>query len=101
MTRGEGTGPRGMVVMTGRAAGFCVGASMPGYANKGQGRGCRRGLRQRNHATGVAGRGRFAGNALPLQMPGQDRDKYYLQNKADALQAELNPLRMRLDEIEP
>ena len=39
MPRGEGTGPMGMGAMTGRAAGFCAGSGMAGYANKGQGRG--------------------------------------------------------------
>lgn len=39
MPGGDRTGPRGMGPMTGRAAGFCAGYSMPGYANPMQGRG--------------------------------------------------------------
>jgi len=39
MPRGNGTGPAGMGPMTGRAAGFCAGYSMPGYANQTGGRG--------------------------------------------------------------
>ena len=39
MPRGDGTGPAGMGPMTGRAAGFCAGYSVPGYANPVGGRG--------------------------------------------------------------
>jgi len=39
MPGGDGTGPLGMGPMTGRAAGFCAGYSMPGYANPISGRG--------------------------------------------------------------
>lgn len=103
MPRGEGTGPMGMGAMTGRAAGFCAGSGMAGYANKGQGRGaggCRRGQRHRYHAAGGTGRMRPGGNT-PYQGPGREREKYSLSNKADALQAELNQIKTRLDEIEP
>ena len=52
MPRGDGTGPAGMGPMTGRAAGYCAGYSVPGFANPvpgrgmgfGMGRGCGRGL---------------------------------------------------------
>ena len=33
MPRGDGTGPAGMGLMTGRAAGFCAGFPVPGYMN--------------------------------------------------------------------
>jgi hypothetical protein len=33
MPRGDGTGPMGMGPMTGRAAGYCAGFGMPGFAN--------------------------------------------------------------------
>ena len=39
MPRGDGTGPAGMGPMTGRAAGFCAGFGVPGYANPVGGRG--------------------------------------------------------------
>jgi len=35
MPRGDGTGPAGMGPMTGRAAGYCAGYPVPGYANPG------------------------------------------------------------------
>ena len=33
MPRGDGSGPMGMGPMTGRAAGYCAGFGMPGFAN--------------------------------------------------------------------
>ena len=39
MPRGDGTGPAGMGPMTGRAAGYCAGYSVPGYMNPIPGRG--------------------------------------------------------------
>ncbi|TES94528.1 MAG: hypothetical protein E3J87_00110 [Candidatus Cloacimonadota bacterium] len=33
MPGGDGTGPRGMGPMTGRAAGYCAGYSRPGFTN--------------------------------------------------------------------
>lgn len=38
MPRGDGTGPRGLGPMTGRAAGYCAGYSVPGYMNPYEGR---------------------------------------------------------------
>ncbi|MFO7871759.1 MAG: DUF5320 domain-containing protein [Kiritimatiellia bacterium] len=39
MPGGDGTGPGGIGPMTGRAAGYCAGYGMPGYANPVPGRG--------------------------------------------------------------
>ena len=39
MPRGDGTGPAGFGPMTGRAAGYCAGYSVPGYLNPVPGRG--------------------------------------------------------------
>ncbi|UCC69120.1 MAG: DUF5320 domain-containing protein [Armatimonadota bacterium] len=39
MPRGDGTGPAGMGPMTGRAAGYCAGYSVPGFMNPYGGRG--------------------------------------------------------------
>ena len=48
MPRGDKTGPRGAGPMTGRAAGYCAGYSVPGYLNPvcGHGRGWGRGYRR-------------------------------------------------------
>lgn len=64
MPFGNGRGPAGMGPMTGRAAGFCAGYSLPGYANPIQGRGLvgpgfgrggGRGRRRWFYATGLTG----------------------------------------------
>ncbi len=59
MPRGDRTGPWGGGPMTGRAAGYCAGYSVPGYMNPtaGYGRRCNRG-RGRGWGRGF-GRGRF------------------------------------------
>ncbi|MBN1780235.1 DUF5320 domain-containing protein, partial [bacterium] len=55
MPRGDRTGPAGMGPMTGRAAGFCSGYQVPGFMNRGFGRGLGRGF------GGPFGRGLGAG----------------------------------------
>jgi len=55
MPRGDGTGPAGMGPMTGRAAGYCAGYSVPGYINPVGGRG---GFGNRGPGFGGGGRGR-------------------------------------------
>jgi len=75
MPGGDGTGPGGFGPMTGRAAGFCAGYPVPGYANpvggRGMGMGWGRGFRgggwgRRNwfYATGLPGWQR-AGYGMP------------------------------------
>ena len=76
MPGGDGTGPAGLGPMTGRAAGFCAGYSVPGYMNpipgrgyfgrgrgfygRGAGRGGGRGRRNWYYATGLPGWARAA-----------------------------------------
>lgn len=118
MPGGNGTGPMGMGSMTGRAAGFCAGFGMPGYANlpagrrfgagygKGRefrGRNAGRGLRYRFQATGLPGWMRFGGSAgVPYgymaadQESGSDIEKQALKNRAELLESELDTIRRRL-----
>ncbi len=118
MPRGDGTGPMGMGPMTGRAAGYCAGYSVPGYANPIPGRGYGRGFggggggrggrgwRHRYYATGVPGWARFGGYAQPYnymqpyQQPEPEVEKQMLKEQADALQAELEQIKKRLADIE-
>ena len=60
MPGGDGTGPMGMGPMTGRAAGYCAGNSVPGYMTPGPGRGFGMG----------GGRGRRFGRGLGLGFRG-------------------------------
>lgn len=129
MPRGDGTGPMGMGSMTGRAAGFCTGFGMPGYANPAPGRGLGmrfggggrgfggggggRGWRHMFYATGLPGWMRFGGYAepyggyaapygysTPYKEPDPEIEKQALKNQADALQSEMDFIKKRLGEIE-
>jgi len=98
MPGGNGTGPAGMGPMTGRAAGFCAGTGMPGYANGVPGRGFGRGFgmgrggsgrggfgfRNQFYATGLTGWQRAAG-AIPQSDVGalKDQAKYLAETLAD------------------
>jgi ribosomal protein L15 len=117
MPRGDGTGPAGAGPMSGKGAGYCAGYDEPGYTTgggwgrgfgRGRGRGCGyaggRGRRNIFYAAGLPGWMRFgrAGAA-----PGRDvsattdpeMDKKALRNQAEALQAELDLINKRLDEL--
>ena len=115
MPRGDATGPAGLGPMTGRAAGYCAGYNMPGYANPiggrgfgmgygrgfGFGRGSRGGgfgWRHRFFATGIPGWAWFGGCAAPYIDP--ETEKQALKNQADILENELKSIKIRLDEIE-
>lgn len=117
MPRGDGTGPAGFGPMTGRAAGYCAGFQVPGYANSlpgrgfglGFGRGFRGGGYGRRHmfyTTGLPGVVRFgaypapAGYPVPYQKSDPDWEKNALKNQADALRSELDFIKARLDELE-
>lgn len=113
MPRGDGTGPSGMGSKTGRAAGYCAGYDRPGFANslpgRGYGRGLGRGIggrggfgwRNRFFTTGLPGRQRVVGNVTPAQPMDSPQEKIILQERVEALQAELEAIKNRLAQIEP
>ncbi|NLE46489.1 MAG: DUF5320 domain-containing protein [Chloroflexi bacterium] len=120
MPAGDGTGPMGMGRMTGRAAGYCAGYGMPGYANPmpgrglgmgwGRGSGGGRGWRNMYYATGLPGWARF-GNApawgTPPPMaygpyaaaPTREQEAEFLKAQADALKQQLDVITQRIDEL--
>ena len=69
MPRGDRTGPEGLGPMTGRAAGYCAGYSVPGYMNSTLGYG--RGMARRRGRGGGRGHGRrcFIPTPRPLMQP--------------------------------
>ena len=75
MPGGDGTGPGGLGAMTGRAAGYCAGYSVPGYANPIPGRGFFGGggggwgRRNRFYATGLTGWQRAGAGVPAYGMP--------------------------------
>lgn len=113
MPRGDRTGPEGMGPMTGRAAGFCAGYNIPGYANPAMGRGYGMGRGGFRRSFGNGGRGwrnQFLATGLPGWMrfgryPGTgagvdpEQEKAVLKNQAEALQSEADAIRKRLAEL--
>lgn len=118
MPRGDKTGPLGMGAMTGRGAGYCSGAGMPGYENDMLGRGGAmgfgnrcfggsrrfggggRGYRAMYYATGLPGWMRGGGSTAFSMQPDADMERQALNNQAKALQTELDGINRRLAEIE-
>lgn len=129
MPRGDGTGPGGMGPMTGRAAGYCAGYGVPGYANPiggrgmgfglgfGRGRGGGRGWGWRNmyYAAGPAGMqmaamgqppfmgaAPFVGAAPyagPAAMP-LEQELQALRAQAEYFQGALDNIGKRIEELE-
>jgi len=119
MPGGDRTGPVGSGSMSGRAAGFCAGYGMPGYANQGFGLGRGMGRMRgrgpgRGRGMGLGGwwgvpGGRYFGGFPtgaaaygPLSEPRvYSRDESeWLKEQADALQRELKSVEARLAELE-
>ncbi len=122
MPGGDGTGPGGMGPMTGRAAGYCAGYNVPGYANSVGGRGFGfgggfgggRGRRNWYTATGMTGWQRaaagypavgapvnYAAGVPPVGYPtlSAQQEKDMLKAQADSLQQNLENIQARLDEL--
>jgi hypothetical protein len=121
MPRGDRTGPVGMGPMTGRAAGYCAGYSVPGYMNPvggggywaaGRGRGGGRGRRNRFYATGLPGWARTAyggpawgGYAQPYPGPvaptmTAEQEVSGLREQAEYFQDALGQINKRIEQLE-
>jgi len=119
MPGGDGTGPGGMGPMTGRAAGFCAGYSVPGYANpvggRGMGMGFGRGRgggfgRGRGFGWGRVGYGMpaYGGTVnpyayggvpfAPTVAPQQELDS--LKGQAEYLEDALDGIKKRIEELD-
>ncbi|MBN1861230.1 MAG: DUF5320 domain-containing protein [Candidatus Thermoplasmatota archaeon] len=111
MPGGDRTGPWELGPRTGRAAGYCAGYNVPGYANPGSGRGFGfGGGRGRGFGRGYWRRGRgFWGPARypypepyypePYLEPSRDEEKTYLENMMKGLEEEIKQIRERLQEL--
>ncbi len=122
MPGGDGTGPAGMGPMTGRAAGYCAGYSMPGFANPIPGRGAwgwgrgRGGWGRRNwfYATGLTGWQRaatgypaFGGVASGAPYAGayaptvsREQEMEMLKGQAEYFEDALHGIKERIEELE-
>jgi uncharacterized protein DUF5320 len=108
MPQGNGTGPRGMGPMTGRAAGYCAGFSEPGFVNSGAGF-AGRGPGRGGGFGGGRRRGRFCapgyaapwiGMAAPVVEPTPADQARALKQQADYLEQSLAEIKQRLAELE-
>ena len=101
MPFGDRTGPRGFGPMTGRAAGYCAGFPIPGYANPGPGYGFGmgwgggRGWRHWYYATGLPGWARFG----PLSAPTREQQAALLEEQATLLREQLEAIEGQLSEL--
>ena len=108
MPRGDGTGPAGAGSMTGRAAGFCAGYSVPGYMNPaggraygggfGRGRGMGRGF-GRGFGWARAGYGYGASVPFPAAVTAQ-QELDSLKGQAGYLSDTLEGIKKRIEELE-
>lgn len=125
MPGGDRTGPMGMGPMTGRAAGYCAGFGVPGFANRGlgfgrgwfgRGRGGGRGWRNLFYATGLTGWQRagypgrvcwpgwffgapYLGAGL-AGAAGREQEVEFLKRQADYLAGVLEEIKKRLDDLQ-
>lgn len=108
MPRGNRTGPEGLGPMTGRAAGYCAGFSVPGYDSLGGGRGAagfgpggRRGWGYR-YAPGFHARGRrypeWPGRYYPMLT--EERELDVLKTEKEALTGEIKAIQDRIEALE-
>lgn len=108
----DGTGPMGAGSMTGRAAGFCAGNTVPGYANPGSGRGFGMG-RGRGFMGRDAGLGFRAGRAwggrwgapyaaVPpyAAAPTSEQELDTLKGQAEYFGGALEDIKKRIEELE-
>ena len=117
MPRGNGTGPMGAGALTGHGGGFCNGFAAPGFAGRFGGRGSAVGFGRNaawgqgrgggrrgwcNAAPGVFMQGRqgFVAGAGRWTAPNPEAEKAILKGQADALQAELEVIKKRLENLE-
>ncbi len=109
MPRGDGTGPMGMGPMTGRAAGYCAGYSVPGFMNPyggrfgggfgwGRGRGWGWGI---GAYTGGVPYGAVPYRTVPYgSYYSSEQEMQYLQNQAKFLNDQLEQIQKRISELE-
>lgn len=108
MPGGDRTGPIGMGPMTGRAAGYCAGSQVPGYANPIPRRGWfgrGRGFRHWYWATGLPGWARVGGwspyyGASYGASYSPQEEETILREQAKAVEDELKAINERISELE-
>ena len=118
MPRGDGTGPMGTGAMTGHRGGFCSGFAAPGFVGRSGGRGSAAGFGRNAAAWGqgygggrrgwcttapaafLQGRQGAVAGAGRWTAPNPEMEKAALKSQAEALQAELEFVKNRLENLE-
>lgn len=109
MPGGDRTGPMGAGPMTGRGAGYCAGANVPGGVNNiagrgpgagmGRGRGLGRGVCRGLGWMGAIAAGGLLANSL-WNKPSKANEKNLLRNQADQLEETLANIKQRLSQLD-
>jgi hypothetical protein len=103
MPGGDRTGPAGAGPRTGRGAGYCSGAVVPGYANPvgrlGTGRGFGGGGRGWRHMFYATGLPRWARGVPGFAPMAPEDEAAALKNQADWLKSRLDAIQARLGQI--
>ena len=110
MPGGDRTGPMGMGPRTGRRAGFCGGAGVPGCMNHRRGARLGPGTGTRTwwpwtanmfHATGLPGWMRSGpGGVAPAEVPASEVERPSLQDQVETLQSQLDEVKRQLAQFE-
>jgi len=115
MPRGDGTGPLGLGPMTGRAAGYCAGYPVPGFANPFSGRHIfgrgGRGYRNWFYATGLTGWQRalqglpawgcfHPGIFPPIPEVSKEQQVNFLKEQAKYFEDTLEEIRKRIKDLQ-
>ncbi|MBS3763606.1 MAG: DUF5320 domain-containing protein [Planctomycetes bacterium] len=106
MPGGDGTGPAGFGPMTGRAAGYCAGYSVPGFMNAIPGRGYRGWGRAPQARWGSYAYGAPYAASAPYGAPNSygmmapSNELNYLRQQAEYLQTTLDQIQQRIETLE-
>ncbi len=99
MPGGNGTGPMGGGPMTGRGAGYCGGYDMPGYTNRGFGRGMGGAGYGRGWGRGMGARFHAWWQNVPVSQPNPVDERQMLEQEASYLKTQVEQIQNRLNEL--
>ena len=102
MPGGNRTGPMGNGPMTGRGAGVCAGNEMPGYTNRGFGRGMGGGRGfggGRGWGRGMGAKFHAWWQNAPVSQPNPVNERQMLEQEASNLKDQIEQVQTRLNQL--